>query len=110
MATPRYAPVHVSDSDNDDSSDTEQPPPSPQQQPPQAHRGRRSKCSCIPRHASPNVNLVLLYTLLRFSTRAIWMKLLLSTYIFSLTQSTEAVGLITAVGGISELLTAPLGG
>lgn len=52
-----------------------------------------------------NVNFILVYTLLMFAGRSMWSQTVLSAYVYLLRDdNAEAVGLLTAVMGISQLL------
>ena len=51
-----------------------------------------------------NVNLILTYTGMAFAGRAVWNQSCLPTLIFLLRDDTKAVGVITGVMGLSQLL------
>ncbi|CAB9528107.1 major Facilitator Superfamily MFS [Seminavis robusta] len=56
-------------------------------------------------HMNRNIRFTLFYTIIAFAGRSIWNQSVLATYVFLLTnENPEAVGFITAVMGISQLL------
>lgn len=66
----------------------------------------RLERSSLTSEVSPNVSRILNYTLLAFGGRSIWQSSVLATYVFLLTHNNRSVGLVTAVSGIAQLITA----
>lgn len=65
---------------------------------------REENDSASPRQ-SRNVNFILVYTLLMFAGRSMWSQTVLSAYVYLLhNNNAEAVGLLTAIMGICQLL------
>jgi len=73
------------------------------------HEGADSSTYSVPprqQQSQRNINFILVYTLLIFAGRSMWSQTVLSAYVFLLRdKNAEAVGLLTAIMGISQLVT-----